>query len=136
MSFDLNTLALKDTYTLQLLHPVTREPLFADGETAKKPVEIELYGSASKQYRNAVKAMQNRQLKRKLKKVDAKAEELIQEGIDLLVACSAGANNLDIAGRPVGDEASFRALYADPKLSWVKDQVDEAVGDVANFLEQ
>jgi hypothetical protein len=45
-----------------------------------------------------------------------------EEGIEL-VACSAGANNFVYGGKPVSDDAAFRALYGDAK-SLVGDQVD------------
>lgn len=133
--FDINTLALKDTTTLQLRHPVTGDLLFADNDE-KKPVEVELFGTSSKEYRNAVTAMQNRQLKRQAKKEKASVEVMRHEGIELLVACSAGSKNLSIGGKPVKTADDFRELYSDRKLSWLKDQVDEALGDVANFLAQ
>jgi len=134
--FDLTTLALKDTFDLQLRHPVSGEPLFADGEGKQKPVTITLYGTSSKQYRNAVTAMQNRQLKRTAKKEKVSAEVMREEGIELLVACVAGAQNLGIGGSAVKDESGFRTVFSDPKLSWIKDQVDEALGDTSNFLAQ
>lgn len=131
--FDLSTLATKDTTELHLRHPVTEELLYAD-EAKKKPVTITLYGSSSKQYRNAVNAMQNRQLKRGKKQLTA--EQMREEGIALLVACSDKATNLELRkGVPVDSDAAFRELYSDDKFGWLKDQVDEAVGTVANFLE-
>lgn len=128
--FSLDSLALKDTTELQLVHPLTEEPLF-DGE---KPVAIVLYGTSSKQYRNAITAMQNRQLRRQKKA--ATAELLREESVNLLVACSAKALNFTYNDAPVDDAESFRALYSDPAFSWLKDQVDSALGDVSNFLGQ
>jgi hypothetical protein len=85
MTFSLDSLALKDTTELQLRHPVTEELLWADKEQTK-PVAIALYGPSSKQYRNAITAMQNRQLRRGKQKVSA--ETLREESVKLLVACS------------------------------------------------
>lgn len=133
--FDLSTLALKDTTTVQLRHPVTGELLFADAKK-EKPVSVELYGTSSKQYRNAVTAMQNRQLKRTAKKEKVSAEVMRDESIELLVACTASASNLSLNGKPISDEASVRGLLSDPAYSWVKDQIDEALGDTSNFLAQ
>lgn len=131
--FNLDTLSLKDTVSLQLRHPVTEELLFADKDGGKtKPVEIELHGTSSKEYRNAITAMQNRALKRGKKQ--ASAEVMKEEGIELLVACSAKASNLSYAGKPVADDAAFRTLYGDAKFSWLKEQVDAGLGDVSNFL--
>lgn len=135
MSFDIFALALKDTFTLKLKHPVTLEPLLVDGDE-DKPVAIELYGTASKQYCNAISAMQTRALRRQAKKEKPTADQIKEESISLLVACSAGSQNLSVDGvEHAGDAYSFKSLYADPRFSWIKDQVDEALGDIGNFLE-
>lgn len=128
--FNLDTLALKDTVTLQLKHPVTEELLVTDKGEA---VSIVLYGSSSKQYRNAITAMQNRALKRG-KKVPT-AEEMREESVRVLVACSEKAINLSYKGAPLDNPEAFRDLYNDASFSWLKDQVDAALGDVSNFLE-
>jgi hypothetical protein len=130
--FNLDTLSLKDTTSLHIKHPVTDELLYAD-EAKTKPVEIELYGTGSKQYRNALTAMQNRALKRGKKQ--ATAEVMRDEGIELLVACSAKANNFAYNGKPLNDDSAFRALYGDASFSWLKEQVDAGLGDVSNFLQ-
>lgn len=127
---DITTLGFKDTFTLILKHPTSGDDLM-DGENA---VSIELYGTASKQYRNAVTAMHNRAMRRKAKKQEPTAEQIQEEAVNLLVACSAGAANLTVDGEAVGSEDSFRRLYSNPRLSWVRDQVDEALGNTANFL--
>ena len=130
--FNLDSLALNDTTELQLVHPVTEELLFADKEQTK-PVAIVLFGTSSKQYRNAITAMQNRQLRRGKKA--ASAELLREESVNLLVACSDKALNLTYKEAPLDNENAFRALYSDPKFAWVKDQVDAALGDVSRFLD-
>lgn len=131
MSFNLNTLALHDSATYQILHPVTDSPLFAD-EAELKPVTIELYGTSSKQYRNAIAALSARQLKRKGK--PASFEQMREEGIDLLVACSKQINNLELDGKKIDNEDAFRELYANPQYSWLKSQVDAALTDTESFL--
>lgn len=134
MNFNLDSLALKDTTELQLLHPASDEPLFADKDE-KQPVAIILYGTSSKQYRNAISAMQHRQLKRP-KNAKVTPELLREESVNLLVACSHSAINFEYNGKPVEGEDAFRALYSDPKFSWLKEQVDGAFGDVSRFLDQ
>lgn len=130
--FSLDSLALKDTTELQLRHPVTEELLWADNEQTK-PVAIALFGTSSKQYRNAITAMQNRQLRRGKQKVSA--ETLKEESISLLVACSDRGVNLTYKKADLDNEEAFRALYSDPAYSWLKDQVDAALGDPSNFLD-
>lgn len=129
--FNLDSLALQDTTTLQLTHPATEELLF-DGEEV---VGIELYGQASKQYRNAITALQNRALRRGNKQ-KATVEQLREESIGLLTACSARGVNLEYNGAPLDNADAFRTLYSDPKFAWIKDQVDAALGDVSRFLAQ
>jgi hypothetical protein len=130
--FDLDKLSMKETVDLHLRHPVSEELLYAD-EAKTKPVVIVLQGTSSKQYRNAITAMQNRALKRGKKQ--ASAEVMREEGIELLVACSEKAVNFSYQGKSVEDDAAFRSLYGDAKFSWLKDQVDTGLGDVSNFLE-
>lgn len=129
--FNINSLALKDTVELQLKHPVTEELLFADAEQTK-PVSIIIFGTSSKQYRNALTAMQNRQLKRGKK--PASAEQMREEGVALLVACSEKAVNFQYNDEPLDNDAAFESLYKDSAYSWIKDQVDAGLGDVSNFL--
>lgn len=48
---DLYDLKFRETYTYQILHPITKEPvLHKDGS----PQWIEIYGADSKEYRNAL----------------------------------------------------------------------------------
>jgi hypothetical protein len=130
--FNIESLALNDTVQLQLKHPVTDELLFADKEQ-EQPVAISIFGTSSKQYRNAINAMQNRQLKRGKK--PATADQMREEGIALLVACSDKAVNFKYKGQDVDTADVFTELYNDAKFSWIKDQVDAGLGDVSNFLE-
>jgi hypothetical protein len=129
--FDINTLAIRDSVNVQLRHPVSDELLFAD-EGKTQPVQAVLWGTSSKQYRAAINAMQNRQLKRGKKQ--ASAEVMREEGVQLLVACTQKFDNLSHDGVVVDNEEAVRALYTDDRYSWVKTQVDEALGDVANFI--
>lgn len=126
--FDINTLAAKDSVSLQLKHPVSDELLF-DGD---KPVEAVLWGTSSKVYRSAVNAMQNRALKRGKK--PATPEVMREEGVELLTACTQRFENLALDGSPLDNADTIRALYKDDRYAWVKSQVDEALGDIANFI--
>lgn len=131
MSFNLEQLALEDTSELHLTHPVSGEKLYAD-DAKKKPVVVTLYGTSSKQYRDCMTALQNRALKRGNKK--ATAEQLREEGTELLVACSENISNLVHNGAPVDNAEAFRSLYDNPKFSWLRDQVDAHIADTGAFL--
>lgn len=133
MALDLNTLALKETTELQITHPVTDELLFADEEKTQ-PVMAHLFGTASKQYRNKMNSIMNRRLKRGDKKVTAEVQK--EEGTELLVACSDHIDNLTYNGQPIDNPEVFKALYDDPKFSWLRAQVDSLIGDASSFLVQ
>ncbi len=130
--FDIESLAIQESTVVKLLHPATQEVLYADKEE-KKPVTITVHSTSSKAYRKAVSAMQNRTIKRGQKK-PLTAEQQREEGIELLVACCVTSDNLTYKGAAVKAESDFRALLSDDKFSWVKNQVDEALGNVENFI--
>lgn len=135
MAFDLDSLAAVDTFALHLKHPLSEELLYDDNEKTL-PVQIVIHGPSSTQYIEAVTAMQNRELKRQREKKLKSAEQIKSEGIDLLVACSDHAVNLEYKQAPLDNPEAFRRLYSDTKLGWIKDAVDAAIGDMANFLGQ
>lgn len=134
--FDISTLAFAPDYELHLKHPGNDTKLYADKEETK-PIVISLYGTASKQYRKQVTEMQTRQLRRNAKKEKPSAETLNEEAVDLLVACSAGVKNFVFEGSDFpGTPDAFRKLYSNPAFSWIRSQVDEALGEVGNFLKE
>ena len=129
MAFNLDSLALVETANIALRHPSTGEALVDEKGNA---VTIDIYGTSSKQYRDAILRMQQRALRRG-KKTPTPAE-LKDEGVELLVAVSDKINNLEYKQAPVNTAEAFRALYNDHAFSWLKDQVDEALGTVDSFL--
>lgn len=135
MTFNIKSLAISEQSFVHLKNPATGEELFADTEQTK-PVGINVYSTGSKQYRSAINAMQNRALKRNAdKKAKAlTATEMREESVDLLASISISAENFDYEGMPLETKESFRSLYMDDSLSWIKTQVDEYIGDVGNFI--
>ena len=136
MTFELNSLALSDETTVQLVHPVTEMPLYAPvkkGEDSEsKPVQVSVKGSASQAYRKAVDAMMKRAAKRG--KREATPEEVREQSVDFLVALSVKIDNMTLDGEPVDNAEAFRKLYSDPRYDWVKDQVNTALNSVESFL--
>lgn len=135
---DISSLSIQESTVVQLTHPANGELLYVDKndklttEKTDKPVTITVLSTASRAYRRAVTAMQNRTLKRGAKKVTAEMQK--EEGVELLVAVCETSDNLEYKGSPVKDEADFRALLSDDKMSWIKTQVDEALGNVELFI--
>lgn len=133
MAFNLNKLKTKDTTAVQLRDPATDELLYAD-DAKTQAVQVNIFGPGSSAYRNATLEMQNRQLKRGKKQISA--EVLREESVDLLVACTESMENIEHNGAVVTTKEQIKAVYNDPQLGWLKDQVDSALGDIANFLQK
>lgn len=133
MAFELNTYAAKETFTLHLRNPDpdVDAPLWADDEETK-PVTIDIYGKSSKFYRNSIAKMQNAQFSRGKQKLTA--EQLRADGTALLVACSDKTSNLTLNGEEVNTPEAFTKLYNDPKLEWVRTQVDQAIENASNYF--
>lgn len=133
MAFNATSRSLKDTFTLQLRDPGTDELLWAD-EAETEPVTVTVYGSASKQYRNAMNALMRKNTERKGKAPAPSVQQA--EGIEFLVACSETTDNLEVDGIEVKSIADFTKLYTRPDLNWIKKQVDAAISDDSNFLDK
>jgi len=134
--FDVKSLAIKESTVLHLSNPFTDEKLYVNdkGELdpmGKNPVTVTVASTGSRQYRLAVNAMINRGIKRGNKKLTA--EEQKQEGIELLVACCLDSENLVYDGEDVKSDAQFRAMLADDSISFIKQQIDEALGTIELF---
>jgi hypothetical protein len=135
MSFNLSALALKDTTTFQLRHPVTGEELFADSPTNTQPVEFEIHGTSSKVWRQAVAAMAAKQ-KRRGNNKNISVEVMREDNAELLANITESITNLDIDGQALDNQDAYKALYLDSRFNWVKDQVDAQLGDNSGFLTQ
>jgi hypothetical protein len=118
-------------FELELKHPVTHEPLGAF---------ITVVGKDSKTFEDFVRRQSNDRLRRQFqnqrrgKDAEAPTVELIEaDAISLLVACTTGFRNVTYKGSPLSfSEENVRLLYTEQK--WVRGQVDEAVGDIENFM--
>lgn len=142
MAFNLNSKKLADTTTLHLRDPGDDSLLFdvdAKGNPDEsKPVTIELYGRASKQYRAYMaKILRKAEKEKDANRGKAKSrtfDEMTQENAQFLATVSIKANNVELNGGPVDSEAAFVSLYADPAFDWIGDQVSAALADNGNFL--
>jgi len=120
--FDIASLAIQESTVLHLAHPVTGEKLFAD-KAEKQPITITVASTSSRAYRQVFSAMHARSLKRGNKK--RTLDESRAESIELLAACCLDAANLVYKGKPVKTDDAF---------SWLRSQVDEALGNVELFI--
>lgn len=135
MSFDINAAQLNETTSFQLEHPVNG-PIF-DGENDTKPVMIEVYGKASKVFRNymATQARKNA-IKQKSGKAEKtpSAEEVLESNAEFYATITKSITNLKMGEVEVDNFDAYKALYANPALDWVTAQVAQAFGDVEAFL--
>ena len=130
---DISSRKIQETAVIHLTDPATGEKLYeGEGKDDKDKVTITIASQASKAYRKAVNALSNRAIKRGTKKQTA--QEQRDEGIELLVQICISSTNLELNGKTVQTEADFRALLSDDSYLWVKTQIDEALGDHANFV--
>lgn len=144
---DLDTVAASDAGAeIELVHPTTNAPL---------GIFITILGKDSEVFREHVKEQVNASIRkealatRRGKKVDPPtAEEAEQRAIELLVLCTLGwrsetygEKKAVIANEPVivmkGEALPFsvanaKRIYTDS--IWIRRQVDEAIGDLENFI--
>lgn len=137
MSFDILNAQLSDTTAFQLEHPVNG-PIF-DGENETKPVMVEVYGKASKVFRNymATQARKNA-IKQKSGKADKTptAEEVLESNAEFYATITKSITNLKMGEVEVDNFEAFKSLYANPKLDWVTSQIAQAFGEVDAFLSE
>ena len=113
-------------FEFALVHPVTKEEL---------DVKITVVGMDSEVYRKTSHHQRSRRLKSirpNGKSSGINMEELEADGIELLAACTTGWKNMSYRGSelPFSKE---NAVMVYKEQAWVREQVDEAIGDRANF---
>ena len=126
---DIRTKAVKPTGRLHL-RDAADEPMFTpDG----KEVAVNVYGPGSKQYAKAQAAQQNRMIdKMKRKgKTEQTAEQKAAEQAEFLRDCTDSFENMtygDLTG-----PAMAHAVYSDPLIGFIADQVAKYISDWSNF---
>ena len=106
-----------------------------DGEPdPEKPIRAHVYGPGSKQYARAMSAKAARWLKHRERKgkADQSAEDKALDQTEFLVACTKMIENAESDSGATG-EAFFSEVYANDKLSFIRDQVNTFTNDTANF---
>jgi hypothetical protein len=131
MSFDLNSLKpvmADDGAVLNIVHPETEELI--DGMT------ITLLGQDSKVYRKLQMGKQQAALNRMAKgkkAIDLDAEKLSEDSIEDLVKLTTAWTGFALDGKSLEFTSdNVRMVYTD--WAWIKEQVQEFVGNRANFF--
>jgi hypothetical protein len=130
---DLASLEPKAGATITLRHPVTGEPV--TDESDGKPVTIDIVGIDSPQFQARRRSIANKRLTTSgNRRAKLTAEDIEDEGIATLAACVTGwSANLEFDGKPLDFSRSNARLLL-TRLVWVREQLDEAMADRANFL--
>ncbi|MFO1126374.1 MAG: hypothetical protein U1E25_14595 [Methylocystis sp.] len=117
---------------MKVLHPTSGAVLSQeDGQ----PIVITLVGEDSERFRRASRASLDRRLKRQSAGVSAppSAEELENNAIETLVACTIGWSGIALDGKTLDcTPENARMIYK--RLRWLREQVDAFINDRANFL--
>ena len=129
---DLAQLNIPDTITVHLEFPGTGK-LYEDGE----PSTIELLSPASDQAitfnRKVQRKLNARLAKRGMKSLKIEPEELEAQNVERLCAYTFGVNNLIYEGEPVTVD-NIKAVYENPKMGWLCDQLSERLASWDDFL--
>ena len=113
--------------TLHLVHPITKEPVYADGDKQKKPLTITLKGLDSVEFEREI---QRRARQNKNKKDDIYLEQAKLEAAQTYARLTIGWENI-----PEFPEFSFEnavKLYLNYKD--IRVQVGDFIVDKSNFI--
>src|SRR4029077_1406550 len=125
-------LEVETPFRLTLIHPVTRQPMRdADGNQAY----IDHYSADSEIARKHQRNVQRRRLAMR-GRMKITPEELEGEAVEILAALTAGWHLVDLKGNVIDlpfNQDNARELYANPAVSWLREQIDESTADRANF---
>jgi len=121
---DLSSLFASDTAEITIKHPKTGEPL---------DMVVTVAGNASEDYRKVRTELAKRRIESTR---SITVEELETSAMRLLVACVKGWKGIQMSGVEYPySTANAKELLSNPGYFWLKEQIETAVGDVANFIQ-
>jgi hypothetical protein len=125
-------LEVEAPFRLVLLHPVTRQPL---RDSEGREAYIDHYSADSEIARKHQRAVQRRRLAMR-GRLKITPEELEAEATEVLAALTVGWHLVGLKGDPIDTPftpENARELYSDPRVAWLREQLDESAADRANF---
>ena len=129
MSFDIASIAVKETAKIELFGP-SGDPLY-DAEGRRLSVTV--YGVGSKVFADAQNQAANRAMARAQKKIKLSAEDRARERAEFLADCTVSFNGFTYENG--SDKQAFRACYEDSKMGWMTEQIDQKIGEWSNFTQ-
>lgn len=124
-------IAADKPFRVELISPVTGQ-VIRDKEG--NPAYVDVLSSDSQKAREFDRRLLDRRIQNKVAKPDARQVEA--DSNERLVTLTVDWNLLTLDGEPLGVKFSAqngRELYAEPAVSWVREQVVEAIDNRANF---
>jgi hypothetical protein len=117
---------------MTLVHPKTRGPVpRADGST----VNITLLGRCSDTYREKQRELAEKAAEKASRGIRRSREEIEQDDIELLVACTRDWSIDSMDGQPFPfSKDNARRLWGDTRFLWLRDQAVAHVQTDGNFL--
>lgn len=132
--FDVSTVQVADTTEITINHPTTGEPFLVDTPEGKKPMIVVAYGPGSKAFKAAQAVSQKTYMATFHRgKSRETPEQQEARSAAFLSACTAEYRHFSYKGMPANERETFRALYLDPAMGWLTEQVNAEMGDWANF---
>lgn len=134
-ALNLKTLAAKSTSTLHL-KDAAENLLFVDGtkKGEKLPVTVTVHGPGTREFQRAQAKINNalvQRMRAKGGKGNQSADESLQEKAEYLAAITVGFEHVTYEDK-TGKELAL-AVYGDPSIGFIADQVNEHVKDWENF---
>lgn len=129
MPLDIGAHAVNDTAEIPLRDAADQPILGDDGAQAS----ITVYGPGSRAYQRAMGEQQTRlvqAMQRKGKPEETPEARALRQA-QTLAACTVAFNGFGYKG--LSGHELFVAVYSEPALGFIADQVNRAIGDWANF---
>jgi hypothetical protein len=129
---DLKDLTPKsDTVEVTLVHPATGEIIQNDDDS---PMTITLYASHSKEYKNLIYQQTDKRLKKAQfdKKIEINSAEIEESTLDLFANATKSWKITFDGKQPELSPKVAKQIYTE--VFWIKDQIDAAIANSANFM--
>jgi hypothetical protein len=116
-------------FDVQIYHPGTNEDL---------GISINVLGKDSDEFQRVSRAQQKKRMA-KMQKGGFRSttaiplEEIEQDSLELLAACTKSWSGVIIDGKAI-DCTKENAVALYERFPWIKEQIDTAIGDRANFI--
>lgn len=134
MNLDALAFDVTATVDVPILHPKTGMPLRQNG--TDREAYIRVVSLDSPEVEAVQKALINKRLQSR-NRAKVTADELNAERAETLVAATKDWFLVDFQGNALDypfNTANARAIYTDPRFSWIREQVSEALDNRATFL--